>query len=527
MLNRKLLTTTVGIAIGLSATACNSDKLTNLNINPNGPAAVPVTTLFTSAVDSTTFHWYDWMDYRIGEILTQHLAEVQYPDEDRYTRLNGGSTTIFFDDPYEVELEDFQQVIDRGLAAKQPGIYAPAMVMKTFGFGDLTDMWGDIPYSEALAASPSSAPSTLKPKYDLQKDIYTDFFKVLTKVSADLEAAKTAQNPGDLGVADLIYSGNVTKWQRLANSLHARFAMRLVNVDPATANTELRAAFSAPGGVFQSNADNAELRWPGDGIYNNPWAINFASRDDHRISRVLMEILKNNSDPRLPIFAQPAPSDGQYRGAPNGITSAKGAPFIGTASRPGAVFYPGVTAYGYYGGTGNSFPSFLMSYAEVAFIQAEAAERGIGGLTGTAASYYNAGVQASMAQWGVISTDAALYLARPGVAYTPGTAGLTKIAQQKWVALYSDGVQAYAEWRRTCVPQTVQPGPDASEDNVPRRLQYSDTEYSVNAANLAVAATRQGGDTFQGRMYWDSNPTAAPTYFVGCGVRGVAPQPAP
>ena len=94
----------------LGAAACNSDKLTNLNINPNGPAAVPVTTLFTSAVDSTTFHWYDWMDYRIGEILTQHLAEVQYPDEDRYTRIGGGSTTAFFDGPFEVELEDLDRV---------------------------------------------------------------------------------------------------------------------------------------------------------------------------------------------------------------------------------------------------------------------------------------------------------------------------------------------------------------------------------------------------------------------------------
>jgi hypothetical protein len=303
--------------------------------------------------------------------------------------------------------------------------------------------------------------------------------------------------------------------------------MRLVNVDPATADAQLRAAFAAPGGVFQSNADNAEIRWPGDGIYNNPWAVNFASRDDHRISRVLMEILKTNSDPRLPVYAQPAPADGAYRGAPNGVTAAKGAPYIALASRPGAIFYPGTTTYGFFGGTGNSFPNFLMTYAEVAFIQAEAAERGIGGLAGSAASYYNAGVQASMEQWGVTSAAAAAYLTQPGVVYTPGTEGLRRIAQQKWVALYTDGLQAWAEWRRTCVPATVQPGPDAQADQVPRRLQYSDTEYSVNATNLEIAAARQGEDKFEGRMYWDSKPTAAPTYFAGCGVRGVAPQPAP
>lgn len=526
MINKKLGTATAGLAIVLGAVACNSDKLTSLNINPNAPADVPVTTLFTSGVQAAAAQWYGWTDYRFGEILTQQLAEVQYPDEDRYTRIGGGSTTFYFDAPFVAELEDFQQVIDRGTTASQPGIYGPALVMKTWDYGIITDTWGDVPYSEALAGTPTSPPSTLKPKYDAQKDIYTDFFRILTKVSTDLEAAKTAANPGDLGTADLLYSGNLTKWQRFANSLHARYAMRLVNVDPVTADAELRKAFTAPGGVFQSNADNAELKWPGDGIYNNPWAVNFSSRDDHRISRVLMELLNTTVDPRRPIYAMPAASDGAFRGAPNGITHAKGAAFLLTASRPGAVFYPGTTAYGYYGGTGNSFPSFLMTYAEVAFIQAEAAQRGIGGLTGTAASYYNAGIQASMAQWGVSSTDAAAYLVRPGVVYAPAT-GFAQIAQQKWVALYTDGLQAWAEWRRTCVPRTVQPGEDASENIVPRRLQYSDTEYSVNAANLDIAATRMGGDEFQGRMYWDSNPTAAPTYFVGCGVRGVAPLPAP
>ncbi|HUQ98490.1 MAG TPA: SusD/RagB family nutrient-binding outer membrane lipoprotein [Gemmatimonadaceae bacterium] len=515
---------TAAAALALSLSACNTDKLTNLNVNPNNPADVPTTSLFTAALDSGANHWFgSFPDMRGGSLLTQHLAEVQYPDEDRYTRLTGGSTTTWFDAPYTAELEDLQQVVDRGLAAKEPGIYGPGLVMRTWNFGYLTDSWGDIPYSQALKASPSSDPTTLKPQYDMQKDIYADFFATLDKVSKDIQAS----NAGSLGRADLIYSGDLLKWQRFANSLRARFAMRLVNVDPATADAQLRAAFSAPGGVFQSNADNAALRWPGDGIYNNPWAVNFASRDDHRISRVLMEILKTNNDPRLPIYAQPAPSDGQYRGAPNGVTAAKGAPYIALASRPGAVFYPGTTTYGFFGGTGNSFPNFLMTYAELAFIQAEAAQRGIGGLTGSAASYYNAGVQASMEQWGVTGAAAAAYLAQPGVVYVPGTEGLRRIAQQKWVALYTDGLQAWAEWRRTCVPATVQPGPDAQADEVPRRLQYSDTEYSVNATNLETAATRQGGDDFSGRMYWDSKPTAAPTYFAGCGQRGVAPQPAP
>ena len=137
-----------------------------------------------------------------------------------------------------------------------------------------------------------------------------------------------------------------------------------------------------------------------------------------------------------------------------------------------------------------------------------------------------------MQQWGVGATAIAAYLASPGVAYTPGTAGLVQIAQEKWVALFTDGGQAWAEWRRTCVPATVQPGSAATTDNVPRRFQYSVTETSVNNANVKLALTAQGGtDSFSTRMYWDKSPQNAPTWNppfgpgANCGVRGAAPSP--
>jgi len=113
-----------------------------------------------------------------------------------------------------------------------------------------------------------------------------------------------------------------------------------------------------------------------------------------------------------------------------------------------------------------------------------------------------------------------------------GTAGLVQIAQEKYVALYTDGGQAWDEWRRTCIPATIQPGPAATQSNVPRRFQYSVTEKSVNAANLAAANTQQGGtDSFSTRMYWDKSPSNAPTWNppfgpgATCGVRGQAPSP--
>jgi hypothetical protein len=160
-------------------------------------------------------------------------------------------------------------------------------------------------------------------------------------------------------------------------------------------------------------------------------------------------------------------------------------------------------------------------YAEVSFILAEAAQRGwpVGG---SAAAFYEEGIRASMEQWGVTNQAAInAFLANPVIAYQGGTAGLKQIALQKWIALYTDGIQAWAEWRRTCVPTTVRPGPAAIINTVPRRYQYSIREGSVNAANVQAAVQRQGADDFTTRMYWDTQPAAAPTYDAGanCGVR--------
>lgn len=520
MTNMKLRALALVLPLGFGVVACNSDKLTNLNVNPNSPEDVPASSLFTAGTVRGVNLWLGAnYDLRGTEFVTQHLAEVQYPDEDRYARLTGGSTQTYFDNPYIQELEDYQKVIEKGTTANQAGVYGPALVMRTWEFGYITNTWGNVPYFDALKGDVGTG--SLSPKYDAQKDIYVDLFKTLDKATKDMSAGS-----GSLGSGDPIYSGNLVQWQRFSNSLRARYALQLVNVDPATTRAELNAAFGGAAGVFASNSDNAELVWPGDGIYNNPWALNFSTRDDHRISLVLMNLLKANNDPRIPIYAQPTPADPTvYAGAPNAQLASDAAPYITAASRPGAVFYPGNTAYGFYGGSGNSFPSFIMTYAEVEFIKAEVAERGLATLTGSAASHYQAGIRASMEQWGVDESAVNDYLSQGSVAYKGGTAGLAQIAQQKWIALYTDGGQAWNEWRRTCQPMSVQPGPAATQSTVPRRFQYSITETSVNLDNVNAAIAVQGPDVFGTRMYWDKQPTVAPTYFNGCGVRGQAPPP--
>jgi hypothetical protein len=523
-----------GLMFGLAA--CNPDELVKVNEDPNNPTSAPPQAVFTYATRRAMQRWNgsNPMNHR-GPVLTaQHLAQVQYPDEDTYDRLDATVTDGDFIGAYANELKNFQSVIEAAQPDNQEMLWGPAQVMRSLIFGYVTDIWGDVPFSEALKGDADEP--IVQPAYDPQEAIYAGLF-------ADLDEAVTAMaagpNPASVlpavGAADPIFGGNRLRWQRFGNSLRARHAMRLANVDAATAEQELNAAISAPGGLIASNDDNALMRWPGDGIYDNPWTSNNRGRDDHRLSQTLMGEMLPYSDPRVAVFAQPTlcfqtptttgcpASPPEFAGMPNGLTATEAATYSLTTSRPGRVFYDtdrfcnGCTDL-----SGASFPSFVMTYAEVSFILAEGAERSWIG--GSAAAFYEQGIRASMEQWGV--TDAVAitaFLAQPGIAYNvAGTQAerLTQIARQKYIALFTDGVEAWAEWRRTCVPATVIPGSAAVIKTVPRRYQYSIRERLVNAANVDAAVSSQGDDNFTTRMYWDSNPTAAPTYpGPTCGVR--------
>ena len=509
MTTQKTLRVVSGMVLATGLAACQADEITKVNENPNNPTNAPSGAVFTNAVQNGIGRFLGWgYNGRGAALVVQHLAQTQYPDEDQYRRLDANSTQGFFNTPYTSELEDLQKVIDAGQADSRAGIYGPALALQTLIYQYITDTFGDVPYSEALKGDTEEA--ILTPKYDAQKDIYTGLMASLTKVATDLA------NPGavSLGGADVIYDGSATAWQRFANTLHARMAIRLINVDAATAASELQKALTGTGGVFRSNADNAVLSWPGDGIYNNSWSDNFKTRDDHRMSQTLMGQMLPNNDPRIPIYAQPTVADPtKYVGMPNGLVATQAATWFNTSSRPGAIFYPGPTAYGTYGGGGASYPQQILTYAELQFIRAEAANRGIAGLAaGQAQGFYNDAITASMNQWGV--TDAAAisaFLARPNVAYKGGVEGLKQIAVQKYIHLYTDGGTAWAEWRRTCQPTTVVAGPAAEVNFVPRRFKYSTTETSANSDNLEAAIARQGPDNFGTRMYWDTKPTSAPT----------------
>ena len=483
----------------LASTACKTD-LTDLNTNPNSPTVAPAGPLFTRAMTQEVSR-FAGNSLSGTSLFAQHVAQVQYVDEDR-GHLRPGAMDAFFG-AYASELEDLEKVAGLGDAIKSPNTTGPARVMQVWAYQNMTDAFGDIPYSEALKGDVVG--STTKPKYDKQQDIYTGMLKSLADASASMKAGST---DAGLGSADPIFKGDMAGWLKFSNSLRARLAMRISKADPAKATAELAAAFSAPGGVMTSNTDMARLVWPGDGVFDNPWASNFAGRDDHRVAKTLLDTMNALNDPRVPIYAQPTKSDPTaYIGLQNGLDNATVTPFFNTTSRPGAIFYPGATVYGSFGSSaGKKTPSYIMTFAELSFIQAEAANRSMGGLTpAAAAAFYNAGVTASITQWGGSTADADAYLAQPDVAYVAGALGLQQIGLQKWISMYTQGTEAWSEWRRTGNPASIKAGPKAYADTptIPRRFLYPVAESAVNLASLTAAIASQGPDGYYTRVWWD------------------------
>jgi len=344
----------------------------------------------------------------------------------------------------------------------------------------MTDAMGDIPYSEALKGD-----SLLTPKYDKQQAIYTALFADLTKASQQIDTSGIAPAGVGFRTGDIMYGGNLTNWRKFANSLRLRLAMHLANVDPATAQSQALAAVNA--GVFESNADNAQLLYLAGAPNQNPIYDDALGRDDYGMSKTFVDSLLSWRDPRLPVFAQlnkdTIKANITYEGMPNGLNDGGGP----------ALFY--ISRYGAFWRETPNAPLELLTYSEVLFLEAEAAQRGW--IIDNPATLYAAAIQASMEQYGITDTSVVNpYLRDARVQYNAAT-GLTQIAYQKWVSLFMQGMEGWTEVRRTGVPHLV-PGPNAILPEIPERLPYASNEVVLNKANVDAAVAAQHFASFAG-----------------------------
>jgi hypothetical protein len=439
-----------------------------------------------------------------------HATTATYFPSDRnvirFDWLRGGWTAIYTRSVPQMKSLDEQ--LAEGSAEK-----AILSIMWVWTFHRLTDYYGPIPYFDAGKPAKSV-------KYDAQDKIYADFFSRLDAATKVL-ASKTAEKP--YGTFDLIYKGDVSKWIKFANSLRLRLALRISKVDPAKAKQEAEAAVA--GGVFTAIADDAYM------TKNEPGNdFNGLSRiciwNEFRMSASMESVLKGYDDPRIGVFFQPATTTKTFEGIRNGLNPADLGGVNDGLSNVGARWVAGSGAAWTSQG---STPQNIMHTAEVFLLRAEGALNGWN-MGGTAQELYEKGIGASMNQWGVTNTAAiAAYTASektpvapddkiksPAMTDIPVKFATSPVKQreqiltQKWVALYPDGIEAWAEFRRSGYPKLYpvvnNENADLKDGQRPRRMPFLTLERDTNGEAVKAAESLiTGPDKVSTPLWWDKN----------------------
>lgn len=432
-----------------------------------------------SAVDVVYHHYYN---ARQGMALAQYWTGTDKTGESRYLYTDDG----LWGNLYARSLADLQQILlyyENNPDSESAHTVAVVEILKAWIFHILTDVYVDIPYSQALNGN-----EFVQPVFDSGQDVYAS---LLTSLATQISTLGTES--GAIR-GDIIGGGDPVQWIKFANALRMRIALRMVDADESSARAVIEEAtqntfIGVEEDFYFPYDESSEVnRFP----YNN------ADRPlvEFAVTTTLLDYLQEVDDPRLEIYARPDETNGDYIGKPYG--KEENAPTVIGLSKPGSAAYS-ASAKGY-----------LIAYAEVAFINAEAAARGMS-VGGSAEEWYEKGIRASMKQWGVTDVDSIEeYIQR--VPFDGGEWN-DVIGTQKWLALYLQGIQGWLERLRMdfnkpggeplfIAPLSGSLNPDV--DYLPTRLAYPSETRVNNEANSEAAASRIGGDSFATKNWWDT-----------------------
>lgn len=383
-------------------------------------------------------------------------------------------------------LKQAKEMNDFAVKENNPNYQAIAKVMNAWIYSNLTDAFGDVPFSEALKLEED----IMKPRFDNQKDIYVTLLNDLREANDLFDTTKALSEP-DLFFQGHASAANMIKWKKFANSLSLRLLTRILNRNgEVDVHARIQQIVNDPVKypIFENIADGVLISVSGVAPYLPPIARPQDFTSYRAAGEFFVNTLKNNQDPRLSKFftqaksnVAPYPNIG-YEGAPAG--------------------YALGTVFNYQPSNMNQnlakapLKILVYPYAELQFTLAELALKGI--ISGNAENYYENGVKATLEEWG--NTMPANYFANPVVAYN-GT--LEQIMLQKYVALFFVDHQQWYEQRRTGYPVLPNNGGLLNDGNMPQRMLYPTQPRVMNTENYNAAVQKLGGDDINSKMWWN------------------------
>lgn len=476
--------------IGINA--CD-ERFEDVNENPNGIADVDPAHLFANAARSSFRNGISGYDYRIGGQMSHYYVGVfveRYIDKYQQD-LSGNAYESLYSTGYQDLLRYYNEIMmltAPGMEKENVTQYAVADVMAVLAYAKVTDAYGDIPYFQGGFGNAGE----LSPVYDNQRDIYMD---MLDRLANDIQILESANITVGLIGQDPVFDDDPDLWLRFTNSLRLRLAMRMRHVEPGIANGIITECLAKP--LLTSNGHNAMFEHEeGDNSQLfSPWHTVF-DYYNFRISDRVVSKLESTNDPRLSIYAAPM-SDGSYKGFVNGLTDDL---FVDAIKLEHS--YPGEYL------VGKAAPAFLMTAAEIAFLQAECALFGLG--ESDANGHYQRGIRLAMDRVDVSQDDIDTFMTT-GIASLSGIQEeqFEQICEQLWLAFAPNVSEAYSMMRRTGYPfiptrNGVITDLGDTEGELPSRIIYPLSERLTNNTNVEAAiANMDGEDVLKTRVWWD------------------------
>jgi hypothetical protein len=480
-----------------------------MNTNPNSSSTPTPAYVFTKAQ-------LDGARNNLNLLLGTMQYTTSYNDVAgfgaKYVLSQSSQSWVVFNNAYVNEINEVNQVIN--VVKENPeqiNLLAAARIWKAYCFSRVTDLYGDIPYSQAGLGYTQAV---YKVPYNEQEAIYADLLKELDEAAISFNAGKPT-----FGAADLIYNGDVLKWKKFSYSLMLRLAMRMTKVDLNKAALWAKKAIA--GGVITADADIAKVNHyvsAGQDINKNPLALNMLNSDyiaangtsnpeGGKYQDVFIDFLKTNKDPRLAALSVvwvnglPDTTAAIQKGMSSSLSAKPANAVFVTYSEPNPATLLQLNS-----------PVLLLTNAETNFLLAEAALRGWY-TSQSASTLYEQGISASMRQWAMFGTAGNIsgsqiesYLNSHSL--NTGSSFESQMAQiytQFWVGVFPNGQEVFSTYRRTGYPALTPNNyvGNATGGKIFRRMLYPTTEQNLNGEYYQAAIARQGPDEFLTRVWWD------------------------
>ena len=494
------------LLVGLSLCSISCEDYLDVNVSPNAVQDAPIEQLLTSTTVSIGFFAGSDL-HRYSSLLAQQFsgqgqgATTQNQEYDRYN-IQGSDLNNVWNFAYATILSDLELVIQKADLEKSPHYAGVAKVLKAYMYQVMVDAWGKVPYTDALKFTSNTAPG-----YDEGEAIYNNLDVLLTEAIANMNEAASVKSPGaNSTIFTGAFSASKPKWIKLANTLKLRMYLHQSKKDRAGSVQKISALVNSAGVTFfEANADNFQMSFINEARRQNPiHQFELDRANQFFPAATLVDLMNSRNDPRRVRYFTPYPftrplETATFTGAKTGDapsfkysrlhTYLRGDTTNTTAAVAEADGSIKNTAYTYNG----TAPIRMLTFAEYNFIRAEAA---VYGAPGTAETFYQEGIRASMQAAGVPTAQIDAYIAANGTLTGTDSDKVRRIIEEKFVGNYGVIMEAWNDWRRTGFPAITFPV-NALTTFTPRSLFYPQSEIDLNPN-----APAQKTDMSE-RVFWD------------------------